>query len=65
MSFQRASPLAGFGAEPRPSLSRPLAHRIRTALAMSCQPTPISFMAKPEFQIFVMWLILSPVNCII
>ena len=27
-------------------------------------PQPSSFSARPECQIFVMWLILSPVNCI-
>jgi hypothetical protein len=30
----------------------------------SVQAQPSSFSAIPECQIFVMWLILSPVNCI-
>ena len=33
-------------------------------LATSVQAQPSSFSAIPECQIFVMWLILSPVNCI-
>jgi hypothetical protein len=58
------------GSKSKHALFPRMAHRglsgptVFEPLRINVQAQPSSFIARPECQIFVMWLILSPLNCI-